>query len=58
VIIEHLHSANGKAIFDEGYQYANSPEMIMRDEAEYVRWKREDLPVQLDKLRNGLRSLQ
>lgn len=58
VVIEHLHPAAGKAEEDEGYKFVNSPEMVQRDEAEYFRWKSDDLPGQLEKLRGGLRSLQ
>jgi len=58
VIIEHLHPANGKAENDEGYRFVNSPEMVKRDSEEYYRWKRDDLPGQLEKLRMDLRSLR
>jgi hypothetical protein len=58
VIIEHLHPANGKAENDEGYQFVNSSEMVVRDSEEYYRWKRDDLPGQLEMLRRGLRSLR
>lgn len=54
VIIEHMHPAAGKADNDSGYQYANSSEMVTRDEAEYARWKREDFPRQVDLVRQAL----
>lgn len=58
VIIEHLHPANGKAELDEGYIYVNSPEMVSRDSVEYNRWKRDDLPRQIERLKMGLHSLR
>lgn len=44
VIIEHMHPANKKSRNDDGYRWANSPEMVERDSAEYFRWKKYDLP--------------
>ena len=50
VIIEHMHSANGKAEVDEGYRWANSPEMVAQDEAEYERWKRDDFHTEVHRV--------
>lgn len=54
VIIEHMHPAAGKAENDTGYQYANSSDMVTKDEVEYVRWKREDFPDQVLKVKKFL----
>lgn len=54
VIIEHMHPANGKAVIDEGYSYANSDAMVKKDEKEYARWKRHDFRSEL---RHVARSL-
>lgn len=50
VIIEHMHPAAGKAYEDPGYRYANSKEMVDRDEKEYERWKREDFPGEIQRV--------
>lgn len=44
VIIEHMHPQAGKAEMDPGYEYAYDPVWEAADHAEYLRWKRYDLP--------------
>lgn len=50
VVVEHMHPAAGKSDNDSGYQYANSPFMVKKDEAEYERWKRDDYHNQVRKV--------
>lgn len=54
VIIEHMHPAAGKAEEDSGYKHVNSSFMVKHDEAEYFRWKREDFPSELSRVRASL----
>lgn len=39
MVIEHLHPANGKAILDQGYEEANSPEQVSADSAAYYDYR-------------------
>ena len=39
IVIEHLHPAGGKALWDEGYRRVNSDEMFSRDRAAYEAWR-------------------
>lgn len=54
VIIEHMHYTNGKSEEDETYRLGNSPEVLAHDSAEYERWKREDFPDQVLKVKKFL----
>jgi hypothetical protein len=51
VTIEHLHPAANKAQNDEGYAYANSSEMVLRDSEAYYNWKMNDLPGEIQRLK-------
>jgi hypothetical protein len=54
VIIEHMHPAVQKADEDSGYKHVNSPMMVKHDEAEYLRWKKEDYRNQLQRVASAL----
>lgn len=53
VIIEHMHPANGKGEFDDGYAEWNSPLMVQRDGAAWIDYLDRDWPRDLKKLRNA-----
>lgn len=38
IIIEHMHPLAGKAQWDAGYQFVNSPEMYTGDERAFMEW--------------------
>lgn len=56
VIIEHMHPAAGKAEVDSGYKHVNSEFMVRKDEKEYKRWKQQDFPRELERVRRHLDS--
>ena len=43
VVVEHLHPLAGSAENDENYDRVNAPEIARADQAEYIRWKNQDL---------------
>lgn len=45
LLIEHMHPLAEKAEMDDGYLWANAPERYQSDGAIYQRWKREQLPT-------------
>jgi hypothetical protein len=51
VIIEHMHPLVGKAPSDVGYQRVNAAEIAEHDRAEFERWRRDDLPAAVEKIR-------
>lgn len=52
VIIEHMHPANCKAVLDQGYEEANSPERVTADSEAYQDYRDNGgLEADLDKLR-------
>lgn len=51
VIIEHMHPAAGKAVFDDGYQAVNNDTQIAHDRAAYEHWRAVQLPAQADAVR-------
>jgi hypothetical protein len=55
VVIEHMHPVAGKSPWTEGHLRVNDPEMYRRDLAEFGRYRREDLPADVAKVR-ALRS--
>ncbi len=52
VIVEHRHPVAGKAAWDEGYIRVNAPEMYERDLATFARYRAEELPAAVEKVRN------
>jgi len=44
VVIEHMHPLAGKAEWDSGYQFVNSPDMYSGDERAFIRWLRAEGP--------------
>lgn len=54
VIIEHLHPANGKAVFDDRYAEVNSQEQVHADTAAYVNYRDNALAADLTKLKGLL----
>lgn len=54
VIVEHMHPAADKARVDSGYLHVNSKIMVLHDEQEYFRWKKEDFPGELEAARYAL----
>jgi len=60
VIVEHRHPVAGKAAWDAGYLRVNSEEMYRRDLSEFDRWKRNEMPAAVAKvraLREGVRAV-
>lgn len=53
VVIEHMHPIAGKAPMDEGYERVNAGAIQAHDQAEYERWKTEDLERDVRKVRAG-----
>lgn len=51
VIIEHMHPANGKAVFDDRYAEVNSHEMVTLDTKAYIDYRDNQLPADIEKLR-------
>jgi hypothetical protein len=51
VVLEHIHPFAGKAPLDAGYAEVNAGSMYQRDLAEFARWKREELPSAVSKVR-------
>lgn len=51
VIIEHMHPANNKSQMDAGYIEVNSPEMVTLDTKAYIDYRENQLPSDLEKLR-------
>lgn len=45
VLIQHRHYGNGLAAYDAQYKRVNSREQWDRDEAAYLKWKRDRLPA-------------
>lgn len=54
VIIEHMHPQGGKADWDDGYRRVNAGDVWEHDSREWERYKTEDLPADLEKLRGLL----
>lgn len=54
VVIEHMHPLNSKVEWDDGYKRVNAKTVAEADNREYFRWKREDLPRDVAKLRGLL----
>lgn len=50
IVIEHLHPANGKAVFDERYAAVNNPGMVQRDSAAWYAYLGNDWPFDRAKL--------
>jgi hypothetical protein len=51
VVVEHVHPIAGKAVWDEGHQRVNAPEMYHRDQTTFARLRVLELPGAVAKVR-------
>jgi len=50
-IVEHMHFSVGKSVLDASYQHSNHPDVYANDKANYERYRRDELPAVVARLR-------
>lgn len=57
LVIEHMHPAVGKALWDDSYLRTNSDSAILRDRAHYESWRKHAMDVDVGRVRDALADL-